>query len=108
MNNTQVTLINAFAVPAEVVEQFLTAWEQDKDFMASQPGFITGVMYRSTDVEVHYRFINVADWESEAAWKAAVAAGKEHRAEKGVDRLRDWARMNIIANPALYHKALRF
>lgn len=108
MSNAYVTLINAIDVPAESVDQFINDRQTDKEFMIRQPGFIDGMLYRSIRSDARFRFVNVARWASEDDWKAAIEAGMRYRAEQGIDRLSDWARLGIEVFPAIYREALRY
>ena len=89
-----VVLINPFEVPSEVSDEaFLAGWEEAADFLGSQPGFIETALHRAVSPDAHFRFINIARWESAAAFAAAIAT----------ERFRELARDNRIPNyPALY------
>jgi heme-degrading monooxygenase HmoA len=67
-----VILINAFEVPAGKDEEFLQGWEAARDFMQRQNGYIATRLHRSLDPAARFRFINVAEWESPAAFQAAL------------------------------------
>lgn len=108
MSNAHVTLINAIEVPAESIEQFTSDWKADRDFMVRQPGFIDGALYRSLQSDTRFRFVNVARWETEDDWKAAIEAGEKHRAGKGIDRLSDWTDLGIKLFPAIYREEMRY
>lgn len=86
-STAHVTLINVIEVPVESIDQFISVWKADKDFMIRQPGFIDGTLYRSLQSNARFRFVNVARWKSEDHWKAAIEAGEQHRAGEGIDRL---------------------
>jgi len=107
MSSAHTTLINVIEVPAESIEQFISDWKTDKDFMIRQPGFIDGTLYRSVHPDARFRFVNIARWESEDDWKAAIEAGEKHRAEKGIDRLSDWTDLDIKVYPATYREEMR-
>jgi heme oxygenase (mycobilin-producing) len=87
MNSARITLINVIEAPAESIEQFISDWKADKDFMISQPGFIDGAFYCSLQSDPRFRFVNVAHWKSGDDWKAAIEAREKHGAGKGIDRL---------------------
>ncbi|OWY65675.1 hypothetical protein B7486_40825 [cyanobacterium TDX16] len=108
MTSTHITLINVIEVPTESIEQFISDWKVDKDFMVRQPGFIDGTLYRSLHPDVRFRFVNVARWESEEDWKAALKASEEHRAKEGIDRLSDWADLGIRVNPSTYRGEMSY
>jgi heme-degrading monooxygenase HmoA len=108
MNSPPITVIVAFEVPAESVEQFISDWRTDKDFMIRQPGCIGGSLYRSLQSDARFRFVNIARWESEEDWKAALEAGEKHRTGKGIYRLSDWNKLGIKVNPAAYREEIRY
>lgn len=41
--------------------------------MKAQPGFIDAKLHRSLDENADFKFINIAHWETEEAWNAAVS-----------------------------------
>jgi heme-degrading monooxygenase HmoA len=43
-----VTLINAFEVSPEDANRFLAAWENVRDYLETQPGYIDGLASRPT------------------------------------------------------------
>ena len=86
-----VVLINVFAVSPEMAAEFLKTWHETCEFMRSAPGFIDTTLHRSLDTDTRFRFVNIAHWESEDAYQAALA-----RQEPGEKHL------PIKANPALY------
>ncbi|WP_420833803.1 antibiotic biosynthesis monooxygenase family protein [Vibrio pelagius] len=68
-----VVLINTFAVDAASEEVALEYWEAARDILEQQPGYISTKLHRSLDDDATYRFINVAQWESEVMFKNAIA-----------------------------------
>lgn len=108
MSSAPITVIVVFEMPTESVEQFTSDWKADKDFMIRQPGFIDGALYRSLQFNARFRFVNVARWESEEDWKAALETGEKQRAEEGIDRLLDWTDLGIKVNPATYREEMRY
>jgi heme-degrading monooxygenase HmoA len=67
-----VVLINPFEVPDGKEEEFLRGWEAARDFMQRQKGYVATRLHRSLDPTARFRFINVAEWESPAAFHAAL------------------------------------
>jgi len=65
--DTPVTLINAFSVPMELEEQFLSRWKDNARIMAQEPGFLSGRMMRAVSDKAELTYINVAEWESGTA-----------------------------------------
>jgi heme-degrading monooxygenase HmoA len=68
-----VEAINLFDVPAEADEGFITAWERTRDFLADQPGYRSTALHCSLGGDAEFRFVNVAEWASPAAFQAATA-----------------------------------
>jgi heme-degrading monooxygenase HmoA len=68
-------LINPFEVPADIGDdEFLAGWEQAADFLRGQPGFIGSRLHRSIRPDAHFRYINVAEWETPESFRAAVSS----------------------------------
>jgi heme-degrading monooxygenase HmoA len=68
-----VVLINAFEVPASDDEAFVRGWERARDFLRTQEGYLSSRLHRSISPAADFRFVNVALWESEQAFRAATA-----------------------------------
>lgn len=64
-----VVLINKFNVAADEAEALLAAWREDSHVMKRQPGFISAQLHRG--LEGSGVFVNVAVWESVAAFRNA-------------------------------------
>lgn len=63
------TLLNVFIVPRESEAEFLRNWRETAAFFSKRPGFLETHMHRNTGVgNGTFRFINIAAWESAAAW----------------------------------------
>lgn len=73
MANDPITLINAFEVPEGQDEQFLAGWERSRDFLRTQPGYLSTKLHRSLGPDADFRYVNVARWESAAAFRRATA-----------------------------------
>jgi heme-degrading monooxygenase HmoA len=67
-NTCPVVLINLFEVPAGADEGFIAAWEHARDFLAAQDGYRSTALHRSLGGEAEFRFVNVAEWASPAAF----------------------------------------
>jgi heme oxygenase (mycobilin-producing) len=67
----KVVLINVFEVPAAADQETLRLWERSRDFLKSQPGFISTRLHRNLDPDGRFRYVNVAEWESASAFRAA-------------------------------------
>jgi heme-degrading monooxygenase HmoA len=83
-----VVLINAFEVPADGDDAFVSAWEETRHFLRAQPGYLATRLHRSLAPDVDLRFVNIGRYESPQAFQAAVgqpgfrqeAAAIQHRA----------------------------
>ncbi len=72
-DSTTVTLINPFEVAEGKVEQAIAMWEQARDFLKTQPGYVSTALHRAVGEGAQFQLINVAQWESVAAFRAAAA-----------------------------------
>jgi heme-degrading monooxygenase HmoA len=90
-----VILINPFEIPAGEEEAFLSAWLQAAEHMRRAPGFRSLRLHKSLDPQAKFRFVNVAQWESQEQWQEAVRTQPARIAEEIRKR---WP----IAYPALY------
>lgn len=92
-----VTLINAFELAqTDKTDEFVRLWKESAALMISAPGFIDTKLHRSVDAKSKFQFVNIAHWESPAAWQQAIAASPA---------LQDWWKKIAViahANPALY------
>ena len=68
-----VVLINAFEVPAGADEEFVRGWENGRDFLRKQEGFISTRLHRSLSPTADFRYVNVALWTSAEAFRAATS-----------------------------------
>lgn len=66
-----ITLINAFEIPADASEEFAEQWRSRAAIMAAAPGFRDARLHRAITPGVRFGFVNVAHWDSRAAWEAA-------------------------------------
>jgi heme oxygenase (mycobilin-producing) len=73
MSSDPVVLINAFEVPEGNDEAFLEGWESARAFLATQQGYLSTRLHRSLSAAAHFRFINVAVWQSAQAFQAATS-----------------------------------
>ena len=68
-------LINAFEVPPDVDdERFLAGWDQAAAYLSGQPGFVASRLHRAIGPDARFRFVNVAEWASPNAFRAAVSS----------------------------------
>lgn len=66
-----VTLMNRFAVRPERDEAFLALWTETSKYFTAQPGFVSLRLHRAVSSDAEYRWVNVANWESEEHFRAA-------------------------------------
>lgn len=68
-----VVLINTFEVPQGKEVETLAAWQKSRDFLKTQPGYISTRLHQNIDPNGKYHFVNVARWRSAEEFKAATA-----------------------------------
>ena len=66
-----VTLMNSFAVNTDRDEAFRELWAMTARYFTAQPGFISLRLHRAVSAGAPYRWVNVANWESEEYFRAA-------------------------------------
>jgi heme-degrading monooxygenase HmoA len=66
-----VTLMNGFVVPPDRDDAFQALWDQTSKYFIAQPGFVSLRLHRAVSPDATHRWVNVANWESEAAYRAA-------------------------------------
>jgi heme-degrading monooxygenase HmoA len=90
-------LINPFEVPPEVQDdEFMAQWQRAADYLRSEPGFVGTRLHRAIAPDARFRFVNVAEWQSPAAFRAAVTS----------DGFRQMAGRGPTNYPALYEVAV--
>jgi len=89
-----VVLINPFEVPQGKEAETLAAWQKSRDFLKTQPGYISTRLHQNIDPNGKYHFVNVARWRSAEEFKAATA--KMHQA------LPDNKPEGVTASPGLF------
>ncbi len=72
--NQPVILINPFIVPLGEEEEFVKKYSEVSEMFKSAPGFINAKLHRSLNPHAPFAFVNIARWESLAAFKAAVTS----------------------------------
>jgi heme-degrading monooxygenase HmoA len=95
-----VTLINSFVVTADRDDAFLALWTETSMYFRARPGFISLRLHRAVSPDAHYRFVNVAVWESAAQFSAA------HETEEFRRLVRDPRYREFPSSPALYQVAV--
>ncbi len=67
-------LINAFEVPAEEAGQFIAAWEQTRDYLATQPGYVDTALHQAVMPGADFQFVNIGRWQSTEDFQAAISS----------------------------------
>jgi heme-degrading monooxygenase HmoA len=93
-----VLLINLFEVPAPDEDDFMSSWEQARNLMRAQPGYLGTRLHRSLAPDAEFRFVNIAAWPSAGAFQAAI----DDPAFRGAT-----AEIAGRAHPSLYEVARR-
>jgi heme-degrading monooxygenase HmoA len=70
----RVTLINSFVVPPDGDEEFHALWGQTSRYFTAQPGFVSLRLHRAVSAGAPYRWVSVAVWTDETAFRAALAS----------------------------------
>jgi heme oxygenase (mycobilin-producing) len=89
-----VVLINSFEVPAADAERFIAAWEQTRDYLETQPGYIDTSLHQALASDAEFQFVNVARWASAEDFTAAIRSPGMREASGGLAGYRP--------HPALY------
>ncbi|MDE0097754.1 MAG: antibiotic biosynthesis monooxygenase [Gammaproteobacteria bacterium] len=89
-----VILINPFTVPADKLNETILMWEQARNFLQKEPGYISTALHQSISPDAQYRLINIAQWESIEAFMAAT---KKMGSEANLPRIH-----GVRPSPALY------
>ena len=69
-----VILTNPFVVPAGSEEDAIAMWAQARDFLATQPGYISTKLHRSLSPDA---LIDVAEWESMETFQETTTAMRQ-------------------------------
>lgn len=69
----EVVLINVFEVPAGQEDAAVAWWERARDFLVTQPGYVSTALHRSRTPDARFKLVNVARWTSPEAFQAATA-----------------------------------
>ena len=103
-----VTVINKFVVPEEAVEAFLDEFSEHRAFLAAQPGFLSGALYRKAGGPGRFNLVNRARWESAGHLAAArEALGKLYEA-RGSDPGALYRRLGVEADIASYSEIVTY
>jgi heme-degrading monooxygenase HmoA len=74
-----VTLMNGFVVPPDRDEEFHAMWSQTAKYFIARPGFLSLRLHRAVSADAPHRWVNVANWASEADYRAAHATDEFRR-----------------------------
>lgn len=94
LDQNAIVLINPFVVPEDKLDETILMWEQARDYLQTQPGYISTELHQSLGPDATFRLINVAKWDSAKAFKAA---SKKMGAEAGIPKID-----GVIADPSLF------
>ena len=93
-SETAVTLINPFEVPADKLDEAIAMWEQARDYLMQQPGYISTELHQAMAPDAPFPLVNVAKWESIEAFMSAT---KNMQAEGNIPRIE-----GVRGGPQLY------
>jgi heme oxygenase (mycobilin-producing) len=96
-----VTLINVFEIDQDKIDPFVDEWRARAEFMSKQPGFRSSRLHRALMPESRFQLINVAEWETEEALRAATS--QEYFQKSARRSVQDFA---ATAHPAIYRVAI--
>ena len=71
MPEGECTAIVAYRVNAEDINRFLDAWDQANEYLSQQSGFVSNALHQAVSANPEFRFVNIANWEDEDAFRAA-------------------------------------
>jgi heme-degrading monooxygenase HmoA len=66
-----VTFINCMRFDPAGHDEAFAVWQQINAYMVTKPGYRWHKLHRRVDPDAPFGLVNVARWESEAAWRAA-------------------------------------
>ncbi len=101
-----VTFINVFEIPREDLEAFKAGWRELAGIMASAPGFRDAQLHEAVSGETRFQLINVAQWDSEQAWRDAAGNPQMQAAARRVGA--DPVARRAAQNTGLYRAVVTF
>ncbi|MEW1719020.1 antibiotic biosynthesis monooxygenase family protein [Streptomyces sp. NPDC093109] len=66
-----ITVVTAYELPAERIDEFLPHWLDHAEPMTKSPGFRDNRLHRATAPDTRFQLVAVAHWETPDAWRAA-------------------------------------
>lgn len=88
------TLINAFEVPSDKEDEFLLGWENARDYLQTQPGYVDTALHQAVSPDADFRFVNIGRWQSADDFRAATQSDGFRQAAAGL--------ANFRPHPGLY------
>lgn len=70
-DSSHITLINSFEVPTGKLEESIKYWEDCRDFLKTQTGYVSTKLHQSIKEDARFMLVNVAIWESPKAFMDA-------------------------------------
>jgi heme oxygenase (mycobilin-producing) len=93
-------LMNSFQVPEGRDDAFLALWTQTSEYFRRQPGFLSLRLHRAVTPGPGYRYVNVARWATDAAYRAP------HTTEEFRRLVTQEAWQEFPSSPVLYQVVL--
>ena len=97
-----VTFLNIFEIPREDIETFTAGWRERIALVDGAPGFRGAQLLEAVSETERFQLVNVTQWDSEEAQRAATASPALRRS---VADARDDRRQRAIPNPGFYRVA---
>lgn len=79
-----VVLINAFEVPAGQAGHFIAAWEETREYLRTQPGYIETALHQALAPDADFVFVNIARWQTAEAFGAALGSAGFRQSAAGL------------------------
>ena len=93
-NSNNIILINPFEVPKGKLEETIKYWEDCRDFLKKQPGYVSTKLHKSIKDDAKFELINIAVWENPKVFSEAT---QKMMKELGVPPVEE-----LKPNPSLY------
>ena len=77
------TLINVFTLPEGAVDAFVAAWPANIAAQTQASGFRGTRLHRAVWPDAPHQLVNIAQWDSAAAWEAATAGWRSSEEQRG-------------------------
>ena len=85
MAEKKCTAIVAYEVSHEDRERFLDSWKRANDFLRKQPGFESTALHQASSANPDFRFVNIAYWKDEDAFRNAIQSPDYQSARARLD-----------------------